>query len=246
MPQILIPPENLTGQTFSIYGSEAHHLIRVLRKKVNDPVKFFDGQGRQYEGRLTYIDTKKNTAGGEILRQLRSEKKGVQINLFQGIPKGSKMDFVVEKATELGADWIVPFFSQKNPLKMSKDQVAEKGRRWERLIVAASKQSQRGRLPRLEPAGNLIEFQRTLENGLTLVFDLDPALPSLKTTLRDKRNAERSINVVIGPESGFSPEELDWLKKRGAKFTKMGHQVLRTETAGLVALAAIKFENDSL
>jgi 16S rRNA (uracil1498-N3)-methyltransferase len=130
MPQILISPDDLTGNSFVIKGKEAHHLIRVLRKKTGDEIEIFDGRGGQFVGRLTAVDTKANEVRGLIFKKKIINSRPHSLILYQCLPRGSKFDFVIEKATELGVDYIVPLLSKKNPIQLSAEKMGAKVPRW--------------------------------------------------------------------------------------------------------------------
>src|SRR5690242_4531949 len=104
MPQIFVSPEDLTKNSFVVRGREAHHLIRVLRKKVGDQINIFDGRGSQFTGKLTAIDSKSVLVRGNLMDQLQTSSQSHTLVLFQGIPRGSKFDYVIEKSTELGVN----------------------------------------------------------------------------------------------------------------------------------------------
>jgi len=218
-------------------------LIRVLRKKSQDEIDLFDGAGRRFRGLLTEFRPDELLVQGRILKSLPVQNRPYVIRLLQGLPRGSKFDFVIEKSCELGVDEIIPFFSEKNPIELTGPKVEAKVSRWQKLCEAASKQSQRSLLPRVEPPVALNQLGSVLSGGMTLAFlpAADPA--GLKKALEKARQMNKgTINLVVGPESGFSDGEVQWLESNGALSVSLGDLTLRTETAGLAALSIVNYE----
>jgi 16S rRNA (uracil1498-N3)-methyltransferase len=247
MAQALVRPEHLQADRFRVEGDEAHHLIRVLRKKPGDEVDLFDGRARRCRGVLTAVDPSVPSAQGKIIRELSAPTRHFRLRLFQGVPKGTRIDFVIEKAVELGADAIFPFLSERGQVKLDAAAARAKAERWNRVAQAAAKQCDRPDVPRVEIPAPLSALSAPLEEGTTLVFSLNAFTWSLKDGLRaDEGSILRPnsdiINIVIGPESGLSPGEENSLVKNGARLVSMGERVLRTETAGLAALAILEHE----
>ncbi len=241
MPQVLVQPRDISGDRFEIRGPEAHHVLRVLRKQVNDEIEFFDGRGACYKGRLTAVDPREPRAEGKITEQMTTTASSAKISVFQGLPKGPKFDYVLEKATELGAAAIYPFLSAKNPVLLTPSQAEAKARRWASLVKAASKQCGRTTLPRVEPAHDLYDLAGLIKDHTTLVLWEKETEVSLKSALT-VLPLDRPMAVVVGPESGFDPKEIEWLKKQGGQTVSLGKRTLRTETAGLAVLAIINYE----
>jgi len=242
MAQVFISPADISGHTFHLRGSEAHHVLRVLRKKTGDTLLFFDGSGRRFEGRLTELSSDGLTAKGELIREFpRADEKPARI-LFQGLPRGAKFDFVIEKAVELGVDVIAPFLSEKNPIKLTDGTPPQRQSRWENLVKAASKQCNRADLPLMESVRSLKEYESWFRSGLTLVFDHAGDRALLRDLLRSASVETKPLNFVVGPEAGFSPEEIKWFTGLGARLISLGERTLRSETAGLSILSIAAYE----
>ena len=154
MAQTLVRPDALRGERFHIEGPEAHHLIRVLRRTVGDELVLFDGARRRCRGVIDSVHPDIPTADGRIIAELPVPNDRYQIRLFQGLPKGSKIDFVIEKAVELGAVAICPFTSDRGQVKLEGDSGASKAARWSRLAEAASKQCDRPDVPEVDETGS--------------------------------------------------------------------------------------------
>ncbi len=234
MSHIFVSPENVQGESFSLDPKESHHVARVLRKKIGDVVTLFDGVGTRYQAQVTLVDP---VVRGRIMERSVDSKK-MSVTLLQGLPRGSKFDFVIEKATELGVDAILPFVSEKNPLKGT-----DKSDRWQRLAEAASKQCGRATIPVISAVVDLKSLSDRLENTASLWLNVASDAESIRVVLsRFREESPRKINVIVGPESGFSDSESAWIAARKCWPVSLGALTLRTETAGLVALSLLNYE----
>lgn len=247
MAQALVRPENIAGDHFHLDREEAHHVVRVLRKKAGDEMVFFDGGTRRFRGRLTAVDPTGPSAKGKIIEDLRTPVSRFRLRLFQGIPSGTKMDFVIEKSVEIGVHSIFPFTSDRGQVKLDAKGAGSKADRWNRIARAAAKQCDRPDVPEVGIPAALKAWKSELEVGRTFVFSLASSAQSLKRHLRAMSEGEFRpnwdiINIVVGPESGLSPSEESLLVGMGAALVSLGSRVLRTETAGLVALAILQHE----
>jgi 16S rRNA (uracil1498-N3)-methyltransferase len=145
--QLFVPPSRIRDNHFSLDPLEAHHVLRVLRKNVGDVLTFFDGNGRRFEGRLTLVATTTNLVEGEIQTWFDPETPRTRVVLVQGLPRGSKWDYVIEKATELGVDAIIPFLGETSPIELDERVAGTKQERWNRLAQSAAKQCDRASVP---------------------------------------------------------------------------------------------------
>lgn len=248
MSQTLVRRGSLSGDRFHLEGPEAHHVVRVLRRKVGDEILLFDGVRRRCRGVIDAVDTEAPSADGRIVLDLPVSIERFRFHLFQGVPSGPKMDFVIEKAVELGAAAIVPFTSRKGQVKLDAKGAEAKAARWRRIAEAAAKQCERSDVPDIESARSLSAWADRLNGGPTFVFSLSPSARPLKEALHPSsfRHDSGIINLVIGPESGFSDDEEAELQAAGAIPVSLGQRILRTETAGLAALAILQHElNDA-
>jgi len=244
MPQVFVPPEEIKGKEFTIRGSEAHHILNVLRKKTDDKIEFFDGAGNRYKGQLSFVDAENLLATGRILESIKTSPKKYHISLYQGLPRGSKFDYVIEKATELGVDEIIPFLSEKNAIQLNSAQSASKVKRWSKIILAASKQCGRDDIPKIHLPLTFSGLVSKLKDVSPLVFHLGQDSLSLKALLHKTGSQNRRLHLVVGPESGFSSGELGVFQALKAQLAKIGENTLRSETAGLVALSSILYDQD--
>ncbi len=211
----------------------AHHAIRVLRLKDGQDIVLFDGQGAEYPGTLR-IDGKKGYANlGAALEPAR-ELAG-RITVLQGIASSDKMDWIIEKAVELGVSRFVPVRAQRSVLQLNAERQAKRMAHWQRVIESASEQCGRNRLMELASPVTLAEYVRETRTGLHLFCDPD-ASQQLSQAIGPQ---DQAITLLIGPEGGWSPEEQKVALGAQAQAIRFGHRVLRTETAALALTAAI-------
>lgn len=221
-----------------ITGEDFHHLARVLRLHAGDEVTLSDGRKRDYDGVIERVD--KDCAIVRVGAAYASPSEpGVEATLYQGLPKGAKLELIVQKCVELGAFSIVPVTTKRCVAEPARD-FEKKRVRYQRIADEAAKQSRRGLLPAIQTCVPL-ESCDFSGYDLALVAYEDEKDTTLKTVLREN-GAFRSLAIIVGPEGGFAPEEIEALKKMGVKAVSLGKSILRTETAGLAMLANVLYE----
>lgn len=244
MPQHLVPPESIRGDRFVIEGPEAHHLIRVLRRGPGDRIELFDGVGGRYLGQIDGVSPDAPSVSGLIVAREPAQRPECPVFLFQGLARATKLDYVIEKAVELGAAGVIGFESSHSVVKISDAQAGPKRERWRRVAAAAAKQCGRSSLPSIQGPVPFAELrQRTADGGLTIVLSERESQISMKDALRSG-GRPACVNLIVGPEGGFSPPELALLEEWGAVPATLGQRTLRTETAGLAALSIVNYEFD--
>lgn len=240
MPHFLVAPENVVEGRFHLGPAESHHLAVVLRKKAGNEVRLFDGVNRSFRARLDVV--KPERVAGVILAEDAGGRVPYRLRLFQGLPKGDKLEWILEKMTELGAAEIIPVQTERSVAQVPADRVERKMERWRKIVLAAAKQCGRTVLPEV---GVPVNLDRALAacgaNDLTLIPWEGEETLSLKAALRGARPAG-AINLFIGPEGGFSPSEVERARSRGALPVTLGPLILRSETAGLAAAAGVLYE----
>ncbi|AEC20591.1 hypothetical protein PT7_2051 [Pusillimonas sp. T7-7] len=225
----------LPNTSIELPAALAHHAVRVLRLKTGSDIILFDGQGGQYTATLEITGKQAHARLGGY-EPVEAELTG-HITLVQGIPSGDKMDWVVEKAVELGASRIVPLAAQRSVLQLSGERLRKRLDHWRRISQAASEQCGRNRI--MEVASPL-----TLQQYIA-ASDADPASilfchpGSSRKLAQAALEAGNSLTLVVGPEGGWSDEELALMAKHQLTPVGFGARVLRTETAGLALIAAV-------
>ena len=217
----------------------SHHALRVMRVKVNDPLILFNGDGFDYKGQVNGIN--KKTISVEILsKEKNSNESPISINLFQSISSNEKMDMVIQKATELGVSSIQPIFSSRSTIKLSLDRIKKRLIHWRQVSISACEQSGRSKIPTIRsPIGfDQITEEIKITNSLNLVLHPD----SLEQSSNLPQKYSGDINIFIGPEGGFSQDEVLLLKKQNCINIQLGPRILRTETAPLAIIAILQYK----
>ena len=222
------------GENIELPKDAARHIM-VLRLSAGDTLTLFNGLGGEYQARITRIDRQRVTT--EIVsHSSREAELPYRITLAQGIPEATKMDWIIEKSVELGVSDIIPLAAQRSVVRLDKDRAEKRLSRWQAIAISAAQQCGRNRLPHIASPAGTGEYLRQTTPSHRILFS-----PRATETLSEwaRRQKPQDITLMIGPEGGFSPEEETMAEQEGVTFLSMGPRILRTETAGLAAVAAI-------
>ncbi len=223
-----------------IDGSDAHHITRVLRLQPGDEIECIAVNGLVH---LVEISEVGATVRGTVKKTVAAAGESpLPIALFQGLAKGDKMDWVVQKAVELGVAEIIPFISRFTVVRLNAKQEQARGQRWERIAQEAAKQCGRTKLPDIRPIHNWEQLVSAVEERvgrreLVLLAYEGEANKGVGGIVR----TPDAVSVLIGPEGGFAGAEVERLTEAGAETISLGPRILRTETAGLAALSLIGY-----
>lgn len=236
MPHFFVSPKDIQNDRFRILGPDAKHIAAVLRKKAGDVLSFFDGADHSFTGQLETVSAKEIT--GKILETRPAPVSRARLKLIQGLPKAGKMDWIIEKGTELGFAEFYPVMTQRSESDLKK--VQAKADRWSRVARAASEQCGRGDIPVVHEPMSWADLWKKLPEK---VLGFIPWESEEKTGLRESVDKKvRDIYLLIGPEGGFTSQEVSQAQSRGFHPITLGPRILRTETAGLVAGSLILYE----
>ena len=231
-------------QEMQITGRDAHHIIDVLRMAPGDRLQVVADDGISFVGEITAVGTNTVTVlAREVLRE--THEPDVRISLLQGLAKGEKMEFIIQKAVEIGVAEIFPVAMAHSVVVLESSKAEKKVERWQKIAEAAAKQSKRDVIPDVHEVVKLPQVLQEEKWDLLLVAYESENQVSLKGALQAHKEA-KTIGVVIGPEGGLSMEEVEIAQKQGGIAVSLGRRILRTETAGLVAATAILYETDNL
>lgn len=236
MTRIFVELPLSPGARVTLPEAAAGHLLRVLRAVAGDACVLFNGDGFDYDARIVTVD--KRDAEVEVLsaRAIANESP-LRITLLQALARGEKMDWILQKATELGVAAFVPVASERSEVKLDGERVDKRVAHWRSVVVAACEQSGRARVPQVATPTSLVQALPTLPAGSRRLL-LDPDSVHGLRTLDDGDN--RELVLAIGPEGGWSPRDCETLRVAGFAGIRLGPRVLRTETAGLAAIAALQ------
>ena len=234
MPRFFCDTDLVAGMETDLPQTVARHLM-VLRMPIGSRLTLFNGKGGEYESELLTLG--RNKASARILAHHPVERElPYRITLAQGLPEAGKMDWIIEKAVELGATAIQPMVAERSVGRLQGDRVEKRLERWRSVVIAAAQQCGRNTLPDILPLQTLEQILRNSRETACILFS-----PRAKSTLSAwaRQQEPHGITILIGPEGGFSPSEERLAQESGAVFLSMGDRILRTETAGLAAVSAI-------
>lgn len=233
MTRLYIPSPLTVGAEVALPEPAARHAVQVLRLREGEAVTLFDGRGGEYAAQLTTIAKREVTATVIAHRDVERESP-LDLTLAQCVSKGDRMDYTVQKAVELGVTRIVPLLSERTVVRLDAERWQKKREHWQGIIVGACEQCGRNRLPLLAPVQTL-DTWLAAGDGLRLLLD-----PMAGGGLRQRPPPPSVVSLLVGPEGGLSAAELDAARAAGCESLALGPRVLRTETAGVAALAAIQ------
>ena len=237
-PRFYCPLPLPVGATVDLPENAARHACRALRLREGDELVLFDGNGGEYFCRI--LTAARDAVAATVLRWDQVERESnVPVTLVQSLQAGDKMDTTVQKAVELGVARIVPVAARRSVLKLAGDRATRRVEHWRAITASACEQCGRNRLP---PVGDIVELGRWLKNptgGPNLRLLLAPGATDSLAQLEPPAEGG-GVELLIGPEGGLAPEEMDLAEAAGFRAVRFGPRVLRTETAGMAALAAIQ------
>ncbi len=242
MHRFFIP--QLYNEEMSITGVDAKHIGKVLRMQPGDKLQIVSDDGVSALAEVTAIS--EGTVTVRCLEVLaESHEPAVKITLAQGLAKGEKMDFVIQKAVELGACSIVPVAMEHSVVRLEGAKADKKVERWQKIAEAAAKQSKRDIIPQVQAVQSVSQMLANNNCKTKIIaYECEDRM-SLKTALREAGQLD-DLLLIIGPEGGISESELAKAREAGAVPVSLGRRILRAETAGLVAMSAIFYETGDL
>ncbi|NVJ06808.1 16S rRNA (uracil(1498)-N(3))-methyltransferase [Myxococcus sp. AM001] len=236
MVRLFAPLPEPAPAEVELTGERRHYLLQVLRLEEGDALEVFDGKGRAFEARVAHVtpDVVRVTLGTARVAPPRRE-----VSILQGLPKGDKLELVLQKGTELGATAFHPVATARSVVKLEPKRAEERTSRWTKIVEEAARQCRRNDVPRVATPAPLVDAARSLSPGTTLlVLDEEESAVPLGDAFR-AAGAGTAVALVIGPEGGLAREEVEALKALGARPVTLGERILRTETAALAALAVM-------
>ena len=235
VPRIYTDQPLRPGREVVLPEQAGEHVARVLRLERGHPLILFNGDGHEYDASLAALAKRSVTAAVTAIRSVDREAP-LPLTLAQGIARGEKMDWILQKATELGVARIVPIITERTEVKLDEERAERRLAHWTSVVAGACEQSGRTRLPALEPPQRLDRWLGALgEAGLRLAL-----LPDGEIHLRQLPQMENGATLVVGPEGGLSDNDVALLAQTGFGGLRLGPRILRTETAGIAALAALQ------
>lgn len=224
---------------------DINHIKNVLRMRPGEKVNFCcEDLSREYVCSLTFLGEEEIRAAIEDINAVSGELP-VKLVLFQGLPKSDKMDLVIQKAVELGVYKVVPVAMKRCVVKLDAKKEAKKVARWNEIAKSAAKQSKRGHIPEVSPVmsySDAVEYAKSLDR-LLLPYEDAKGLEHSRRVINSVKG-KKSAGIIIGPEGGFDPAEVELAQNAGARTITLGNRILRTETAGMALLSILMFMLD--
>lgn len=226
----------LVNGTALLPQEDAHHALRVLRMQPGDACELF-ADGNRYAAVVD--DVTDGQVRLRVTAQLPSTEAGLRITLYQGLPKAEKMELITQKAVELGAERIVPVAMERCVTRLDQKDGAKKRDRWQKIAREACKQSGRCLMPQIDAPISMKQLLAAIPQHQLVLIPWEDAHAVSLTAIRSKYPEIRDLAIVIGPEGGMSEAEVSTMEELGGQSVTLGPRILRTETAGLAAIAAL-------
>ena len=240
MPKFFVEPSKVNGDLVTIDTSDVLHITKVLRLNIGDSVTVSDSTSTDYECEITEI-SKDSVLLRVLSKRNIDTESNIEITVFQALPKASKMEYIIQKNTELGVVKFVPISLSRCVVKLDKKEAEKKVSRWQKISDEAAKQSGRGILPEVSGVLNLKSAIDEMKKAdLFFVPYESEDNNTLKPLLKGK--SPKTISYLIGPEGGFSPEEIDYIKDNQVPVITLGKRILRTETASIAVTSMLMYE----
>lgn len=241
MPRFFVSPKQVKEGRVTITGPDVLHIVKVLRLGSGDPLTVLDGQGKVYDA-VVELTGREAVTCAIIKESGIGEAPSVKITLIQGLPKGDKMDLIVQKATELGVYRIIPLICDRSVVKLSGDKPQRRSERWQRIAHEAAKQCRRPDIPEVLPPAGWEEVLTGMPDGVNALIPWEEENRNSLKKILGESEPQGDFYVFIGPEGGFTAAEVELARSRGVRPVTLGSRILRTETAGMIVLAIMLYQ----
>ncbi len=241
MHRFFLDPEAFGRDEVIISDEAVHHLKTVLRLSVGDEMLLLDGLGSLFHCRLKTLG--KHAATALILKHWSEKETALPIQLIQSVPKGDKMDLILQKGTELGVTAFSPVMSERGVPQLAEDRRLKRHQRWQKIVQEAARQCRRPLLPRLDEVQPLVRVLTDCDAKVRLMLWEDESLP-LSSALPE--TPPSSVAILVGPEGGFSEKEANLARQHNFKPVRIGPRILRSETAGFAVASILQYQYGDL
>ncbi len=234
-----------TADATELTGSEAHHCLNVLRHAAGDRIVVFDGRGHELMAEITA--TAKDHVSFKVLSRHATPRPAYSLTLVQAMPKGRPMEFIIQKATELGVSRIVPLISERVVVHLDDERVESRLEKWRGMVIEAAKQCGQNWLPELEPVKSAKEFFDAAPGAdIATIGSLQQGAVSFRKLFSEFESVHNrrplSAIMVVGPEGDFTPAELNAARRIGYRPVTLGPIILRSDTAAIFSLSILSYE----
>ena len=238
IPRIYHPQDHqlIQGSTLNLTEDGANHVGRVLRMSRGEKLQLFNGNGQQFDATITTANKKNVTVHIDSSTTVNRESP-LHIHLGQGISRGDKMEYTIQKAVELGVTIVTPLFTERCGVKLQGERLAKKWQQWQKIAISACEQCGRNQLPTIHQPINLNHWLQQSTNELKINLH-----PRATATIKSLSPPKQGIRLIIGPEGGLSDSEINQTVEQGFNEISLGPRILRTETAGLTVISALQLQ----
>lgn len=247
MQKFFVKTEQIYENKINIIGTDVNHILNVLRLKKDDKIQI--GNEETFESYIVKIEryNKENVICNIIEKLEGTSESNIQIDLYQGLPKADKMEWIIQKTTEIGICDIIAVETKRTIVKLNEKEATKKIERWQKIAEVAAKQSKRNKIPQIKKIINVKQVCEIIKNyDIFLVAYEEEKNQTLKSVLKNYINNDKNnvlkVGIFIGPEGGIDKEEIDILENNNAKIISLGNRILRTETAPIVMSSNILYE----
>ena len=247
MPRFFVKKEQVKKTTIEILGEDIKHIKNVLRKQIGEDIEICDKDTKKsYICEIEKIEEKSILT--KIIEELQSNDNKIEVDIYQGLPKADKMELIIQKSVELGANEIIPVEMKRCVVKIATKDEMKKITRWQKIAESAAKQIGRDTIPEIKNIVNVEKIAQLINKYDSVLVAYENEKENtikqelLKLKQYKKTEQKIKIGVVIGPEGGLEEKDVELLKQKGAKIVTLGNRILRTETVALNILSVITYE----
>ncbi len=245
MARFFVQPQQIQADRAIITGSDVKHISKVLRMALGDPLTVLDGRGMVYQAEVCEINKE------EIVCRLLSSERGagepaLKVTLVQGLPKGDKMESIIQKCTELGVHRIIPLAASRSVVKLEAKKAMERQERWQRVALEAAKQCRRSHVPEVQQLRCWEDILADIPANALLIMPWEEEKAQSLRPLLQSLEKPSELYLFIGPEGGLDAVEVTAAQERGCHLVTLGERILRTETAGPAVLTMVLYHYGEL
>ena len=244
MPRFFVKENQKQNNQITIIGEDVNHIKNVIRKQIGDNIEICNKDNKKsYKCEITKIEENQITT--EIIEELISQEDNIIVDIYQGLPKADKMELIIQKSVELGANAIIPVDMKRCVVKLDSKSEEKKIERWQKISESAAKQCGRNNIPEVKHLVNIKDICNKIKDYDAMIVAYENEKENtLKQELTKLKNKQKNlkIGIVIGPEGGLEENDVKLLKESGAKIITLGSRILRTETVALNMLSIIMYE----
>lgn len=245
MPRFFVKTEQIREKEITIIGEDVKHIKNVLRKQIGDNIEICN-QETGYAYKCEIAEIEEQEIRSNIIEEIISSEDKIKVDIYQGLPKADKMELIIQKSIELGANAIIPVEMKRCVVKLDSKTEDKKIERWQKIAESAAKQSGRSIVPEIRRMIKVEDITKLRNEYDTVIVcyenEKEHYIKQELLKLKELNKQELRIAVVIGPEGGLEEKDVEYLKKNGAIIVTLGNRILRTETVALSLLSIIMYE----